>query len=188
VAYFFFDFKDATKQDARALLTSCLVQLCDQSDTGFKHLFDMYSTHNNGTQQPSEGALSQCLKNVLRGLGQVPIYLIVDALDESPNTSKAIGVPSSRQKVLEAVKGLVGLRLQNMHICVTSRNEFDIRNALNQLAHFKVSLHDQDGQKEDIAKYVSSVVYSDTELMMKKWTVEDKKLVINTLSKKADGM
>ncbi|KAH9957288.1 hypothetical protein BGW80DRAFT_1383030, partial [Lactifluus volemus] len=188
LAYFFFDFKDATKQDARALLTSFLVQLCDQSKTGFKHLFDMYSTHNNGTQQPSEGALFQCLENTLRGLGQVPIYLIIDALDESPSTSKVLGVPSSRQRVLEVIKKLVMLRLRNLHICVTSRHEFDISSALKQLASFKISLHDQDGQRDDITRYVSSVVYSDAEFMMKKWKTEDKELVVETLTKKSDGM
>jgi hypothetical protein len=184
IAYFFFDFKDTAKQDARALLSSLLVQLCDQSNASFKRLFDIYSTHNNGTQQPSLGALTQCLKNLLRGLGQVPVYLIVDALDECPNTSKAPGVPSSRQRVLEAIKELVKLRFSNLHICVTSRDEFDIRNALKQLAYFKVSLHDQDGQKENVVKYVTSVVYSDGESMMKKWRTEEKELVIETLSKK----
>jgi hypothetical protein len=188
LAYFFFDFKDAAKQDARALLTSFLVQLCNQSDTGFKHLFDMYSTHSNGTQQPSEGALLRCLENMLRGLGQVSIYLVIDALDESPNTSKVLGVLSPRQRVLEAIKKLVMLRLRNLHICVTSRHEFDICNSLEQLASFQISLHDQDGQRDDIAKYVSSVVYSDAESMMKKWTAQDKELVVETLTKKSDGM
>jgi hypothetical protein len=49
-----------------------------------------------------------------------------------------------------------------------------------------VSLHDQTGQKKDILDYVSSVVYSD--VRMQKWRVEDKRLVIETLSKRADGM
>jgi hypothetical protein len=39
--------------------------------------------------------------------GQLPIYLVVDALDESPNTR---GVPSLRRKVLDLVKELVELK------------------------------------------------------------------------------
>jgi hypothetical protein len=120
--------------------------------------------------------------------GQVPIYLIVDAVDECPNASKVLGVQPSRQKVLEILNELVELHLPNLHVCVTSRFEFDIRNTLERLARFKVSLHDQDEQKEDIAKYVCSVVYSDSELMMKNWRTEDKELVVETLSKRADGM
>jgi hypothetical protein len=125
---------------------------------------------------------------MLAALRQAPTYIIIDALDECPNVSKSIGVPRSRQKVLEFVQELVQLRLPNFHICVTSRPEFDIRSSLEQLAHFKVSLHDQVGQREDIAEYVRSVVYSDKELVMKKWRQELKELVIETLSQRADGM
>jgi hypothetical protein len=49
-----------------------------------------------------------------------------------------------------------------------------------------VSLHDQSGQKNDIRDYIKSVVYSDRK--MRKWRVEDKELVIDTLVRKADGM
>ena len=40
--------------------------------------------------------------------GQLPIYLIVDALDEPPNIP---GIPSSREKVLQLVIELVELHL-----------------------------------------------------------------------------
>jgi hypothetical protein len=188
LTYFFCDFKDVTKQDARALLSSLLFQVCDKSDRSFKILFDMYSTHGRGTRQPSEADLSRCLKDMLMTLEQVPIYLIVDAIDECPNVSKVIGVLPSRQKVLEIVKELVQLRLANLHICVTSRFEFDIQNTLERFAYFKVCLHGEDEQKKDIDKYVWSVVYSDSEPMMKKWREEEKELVIETLSRLADGM
>jgi hypothetical protein len=43
LAYFYFDFKDTEKQDSRALLSSLLVQLSDQSDIFFDTLFSLYS-------------------------------------------------------------------------------------------------------------------------------------------------
>jgi hypothetical protein len=49
-----------------------------------------------------------------------------------------------------------------------------------------ISIHDQSGQKKDIEVYVRSVVYSDKN--MRRWRDEDKKLVIKTLTEKADGM
>jgi hypothetical protein len=49
-----------------------------------------------------------------------------------------------------------------------------------------ISLHEQGGQKKDIEDYVKSVVYSDRN--MRRWRDEDKKLVIETLTEKADGM
>jgi hypothetical protein len=49
-----------------------------------------------------------------------------------------------------------------------------------------VSLHDESGQQEDIAKYVASFVCSNQR--MRRWREQDKDLVIKTLSEKADGM
>jgi len=114
-----------------------------------------------------------------------PIYLIMDALDECSNVS---GIPTSRKRILELVKELVDLHLPNLHICVTSRPEVDIRDVLEPLTSRRVSLHDQSGQRKDIEDYVRSVVYSDSEPIMRRWREEDKELVIETLSKQADGM
>jgi hypothetical protein len=116
---------------------------------------------------------------------QRPIYLIIDALDECSNVS---GIPSSRNRVLQLVKELVDLHLPDLHICVTSRPEVDIREVLKPLTTHRVSLHDQSGQKKDIEDYVRSVVYSDSEPIMRRWRKEDKDVVIETLSERADGM
>jgi hypothetical protein len=51
-----------------------------------------------------------------------------------------------------------------------------------------VSLHDQSGQKKDIVEYVKSVVYSNSEPIMRRWRAEDKELVVEVLSERADGM
>ena len=116
---------------------------------------------------------------------QPPIYIILDAVDECPNS---YGIPSPREQVLTLVEKLMGLRLPHLHICVTSRPEFDIRANLRRLALHSVSLHDQSGQKEDIINYVKSVVYSESETMMKRWRAEDKDMVVDSLSEQADGM
>ena len=114
-----------------------------------------------------------------------PTYLIIDALDESPNSP---GIPSPREKVVQLVEELVELCPPSLHICVTSRPEINIRNVLEPLTSRRVSLHDQSGQKEDIADYVRSVVYSRSEQIMRRWRTEDKELVIKSLSERADGM
>ncbi|KAI9446074.1 hypothetical protein H4582DRAFT_526080 [Lactarius indigo] len=183
MAYFYFDFKDTAKQDSRALLSSLLIQLSDQSDVYCDILLDLYSTHRRGSVQPNEDALTQCLKTMLVALGHIPIYLILDAVDECVNTS---GMPSPREKVLRLVRDLVGLKLSNLHLCVTSRPEIDIRNTLEPLAAHRISLHEESGQNTDIANYVSSVVHSDSR--MRRWRAEERDLVVGTLSAKADGM
>jgi hypothetical protein len=161
-------------------LSACSVPCCDI-------LSDLYSAHDEGKNQPSDNDLAKCLKQMLTLLvtDQHPTYLIIDALDESPNTS---GIPSSREKALWFVKELVELCLPNLHICVTSRPEIDIRDVLKPLTSLRVSLHDQSGQKKDIEDYVKSVVYSASEPIMKRWKTEDKELVVEVLTERADGM
>ena len=116
-------------------------------------------------------------------MGPVPVYLIIDALDECPDDS---GIPSSREKVLKLVKELVGFHHPNLRLCITSRPEFDIRTMLGPLATQQVSLHDESGQKQDINDYVTSVVHSDER--MKRWRDDDKTMVIDKLTERADGM
>ena len=183
LAYFYFDFKDTEKQDSRALLSSLLVQLSNQSDVFFNILFSLYSAHNKGSEKPANDSVGRCFKDMLTTTGQAPIYLVIDALDECPNDSD---IPPPREKVLDLVNELVKLRLPNLHLCITSRPEFDIRTALEPLATQKVSLHDESGQKKDIIHYVTSVIHSDKK--MRKWRDDDKKMVIQTLTEKADGM
>jgi hypothetical protein len=183
MAYFYCDFRDENKQSYRNLILSILFQVSTRSDVCFDTLSHLYSEHENGAQNPSDSALILCLKKVLSLSTQRPIYLVVDALDECPNNS---GLPAPREQVLSLVKDLVDLRLANLHICVTSRPEIDIKNSLEPLASLRISLHDQNGQKKDIVDYVSSVVYSDTK--MQRWREEDRRLVITKLSENADGM
>jgi hypothetical protein len=125
----------------------------------------------------------ECLREMLTLGAQGPTYIIMDALDECPITST---IPSPREEVVELVKELVGLHLPDLHICVTSRPEHDIQLALECLTEHPVSLHNESGQQEDIAKYVTSFVRSNQR--MQRWREEDRDLVIKTLSEKADGM
>jgi hypothetical protein len=148
-------------------------------------LHKFYSAHRDGKQQPSIGALAQCLEDMLKVPEELPTYLIIDAIDECPNTS---GVPSSRDQVLALLERYVALKLPNLRLCVTSRPEADIRASLEPLTSTsnKISLHDESGQKKDIVEFVTSVVRTDRN--MRRWREEDRELVINTLSERADGM
>jgi len=185
MAYFYFDFRDANKQGLRDLLLSLITQLSASSTPRCDILSDLYFDHDEGKKQPSDSILAECLKEMLALPDQSPIYLIIDALDESSNSS---GIPSPRERVLEFVKELVELRLPHLRLCVTSRPEIDIRDVVAPLTSLRVSLHDQSGQKKDIVEYVKSVVYSNSEPIMRRWRAEDKELVVEVLSERADGM
>ena len=183
MAYYYFDFRDVKKQDCHGLLSSLISQLSVESDSCYNVLSQLYSASNRGTRKPSINALKNCMTDMLSLPAQGPIYIIVDALDECPNFS---GTPSAREKVLELIEELVELRLPNVHLCAASRPEIDIRMVLEPLTSLRVSLHDEIGQKEDIIRYIKSVVSSDRN--MRKWKEEEKQLVVDVLSDKADGM
>ena len=183
MVYYYFDFRDIKKQDCYGLLSSLVSQLSAESDSCYNILSQLYSDNMNGTREPDIDSLKECMKEMLNLPGQGPIYIIVDALDECPNSS---GTPSAREEVLELIGELVDLELPNVHLCVASRPEADIRVILDPLTTLKISLHDETGQKEDIVKYIKYVIYSDRNV--KRWNEDDRQLVVVTLSDKVDGM
>jgi hypothetical protein len=183
VAYYYFDFRDAAKQDFRGLLSSLVVQLCAKSDLCYDILSDLYTKHDVGLRLPDDDSLTQCLKDMLELPGLPPIFLVVDALDECPNSP---GAPSPRELVLDLLEDLFKSNLPNLRFCITSRPEVDIQEALGPLASYSLSLHDEAGQQQDIMDYIFSAVQSDRK--MRKWRAADRKLVIDTLSQRADGM
>ena len=185
MAYFYFDFRDLNKQSCHDLLLSFVSQLSTRSNACCDILHRVYEAHEKGTRQPSDDTLKEILKEMLTLPGQGPIFIILDALDECPDSS---GFPSPRDEVLQLLKELVNLRLPELHICATSRPEVDIRTVLEPLAFHSFSLHDESGQKTDIANYVRNVVNLSPSAAMRRWRDDDKNLVIETLTERADGM
>ena len=166
----------------RGLLSSFLVQLNHQSDSYFDILSKFYSDHDKGQRPPSDDALAGCLKDLLKLPGLAPVYLIVDALDECPNPSV---IRSPRAKVLSLIEELVKTQIRNLRVCVTSRPEFDIKGVLDPLIFRSVSLHDQNGQRKDIEDYIKSVINTRT---IKRWKEEHRRLAIDVLLDKSNGM
>jgi hypothetical protein len=185
MCYFYFDFRNINKQHLNDLIPSLITQLSIHSQPFCDVLLRLYVTHDDGKTQPSDVVLVECLKEMLMLQDQPPIYLIIDALDESSDTS---GIPSPRERILQLLKELVELQLSNLHICVTSRPEIDIKHVIEPLTSLRVSLHDQTGQKKDIEAYVRSIVFSDSEPIMRRWRTEDKEHVVDALSERAGGM
>ena len=183
LAFFYFDFRDNDKkQDLRNFITSLLVQLSTHSSLCCKLIYHIHSRHGKGRQQPSIDVLKTCLRDMLKAVAQQPIYVIVDALDECPNSS---GIPNPREVVLDLLESIVNMNLPNLHICVTGRTEADIQDVLGPFASI-ISLHDEAGHRRDIHSYVSRFVSSDR--TMRRWQSDQKELVVEELSKKAGGM
>src|SRR6266403_2018304 len=77
------------------------------------------------------------------------------------------------------VKQLLVSQCPNLRICVTSRSEADISAALEPLPFRSISLHNENGHREDIAHYIKYVVNTDPN--MQEWRATDKELVIDVL-------
>ena len=110
------------------------------------------------------------------------IYLIKDGLNECPIYDR-YGCPCNQ--VLDLIEDLVGLHLPNLRVCSTSHLEPDIELVLKPLASFTVCLHNEEDQKQSIVDFIRFVVQDDSD--MQKWSVDIKKLVIDTLLQNTDG-
>ena len=183
LVFFYCDFREDKKKNLRGLLSSLLAQLCHQSDSYCKILSSFYSKHGSGWQHASDDALVECLKDLLKLPGQAPVYLVVDALDECPITAD---MPSPREEVMNLIHELLKSDLPNLRICVISRPETDVKAVLDPLTSYSISLHSEKGQMRDIDNYIRFVVKADP--MMQRWNARDKQLVIDVLTKRADGM
>ena len=184
LAYYYFDSREPNKQDLYGLLSSLLYQFSAQLDSYLDILSKLYSDCVSGTRKPTNSAASACLTDMLKLPGQCHIYIIVDALDECPASNLSGGTPA-REEVLEFIKEVVDLKIPNVHVCVASRPEIDVMKFLQPLNPLEISLHDEVGQKDDVAKYIKLAVHSYSET--KRWNNEDTKLIIDTLSKNVNN-
>ncbi|KAK5213959.1 hypothetical protein LTR41_000151 [Exophiala xenobiotica] len=156
VAFFFFDFRDESKQDASAALRALLLQLCTQIPGLQADLARLRDSYNHGT--PPVLVLLEYLRHAVARCRQ--IYILLDALDESP-----VDVP--RAEVLWVIDSMRQWQLPGLHLLVTSRDVPDIRDHL-QFSALKqgvehVSLKN-DSVQQDISQFVAFKVDHDPQL------------------------
>ena len=124
-AYFYFDFNDINKQNVAILLRSLIRQLCAREPELLQVVHTLYTQYEPSGQQPSIKELSSTFFLIVDGFGR-EIYVIMDALDEYPE--------SKRKELLDQIKQMIEHGSKNLHILVTSRSEYDIRNTLEKPA------------------------------------------------------
>ncbi|KAF9063866.1 ankyrin repeat-containing domain protein [Rhodocollybia butyracea] len=81
--YYYFDNRDnlKTKTNARGLLQSLLLQMATRTEGGaHPALHELYTTHKQGSMEPTTKELSSMLVAVAKDLS--PAFLILDAMDE----------------------------------------------------------------------------------------------------------
>lgn len=120
LAYWYFQFSNGETQEIPNLLRSLLRQLSSAPlPPSITKLWESYS--RPGTQ-PDQQTLCEALNETLRNLeGQV--FLVLDALDECPNTPGRY----QRNFALEFLLKLQASHPTKLHVLATSRPEPDIR-------------------------------------------------------------
>ena len=154
--YFYFDFNDAQKQDTELMLRSLLCQLLQPLTTIPTSLETLFSSCQNGRQQPSLQALLEVTQQTIQGFAQV--YVVLDALDEC----------KQRLELMDVLATVAGWQLQNLHLLMTSRKERDIESSLEDYVDPENAVCLQSGAVDgDIQQYVQERLSSDKSLI--KW-------------------
>lgn len=173
IAFFYFTFNDESKQDVSALLRALLLQLSSQLQDGHTDLTRLHDAYRAGTPPPL--VLIEHLRRLIQRFHQV--YIMLDALDESPRNGP-------RQGVLDALEAMRTWCAQGLHLFVTSRDEPDIRDSLDLSATQQVIMQNA-GIEKDISDFISGRFDTDRRLR-KLLPYRDK--IQETLAKRAKGV
>ena len=164
LAFFFFTFNDDSKQDASAMLRALILQLSSQLNGNHILLTRLYDRYRDAT--PPDHDLEDCMHQLLRAFQHV--YIILDALDESPRHQHGKNL---RQNVLEVLVLMRKWSEPGLHLLVTSRDEPDIRRDLLlgdlHALQSEVSSMKNTSVDRDIASFISGCLKDRRE--MRKW-------------------
>ena len=130
---------------------------------------------------PNNDALAGCLHEMVELPGQLPIFIIVDALDECQNST---GTPTAREEVLDLWKMLSG---RIIRICSSASQVAQSKTYRQFLVPWPLhravcSFTRKVVQRKDIDSYIREFVLKDRAIRRRR------ELVITTLSRRAKGM
>ena len=177
VSYFYFDFKDITKQDVLGFLSSLVLQRASIQDTLPGVLLDLFRRHSaRDPDRPSAPSSFELLEVIGALLDVRPtFYIVVDALDEC----------RERPLLLATITSLKEQLSSNCKIIFTSRWELDIESVMSKLEikGLEARAHQVDS---DISLFVRSVLESDERLSRHRRDI--KATILEKLSEGAHGM
>ncbi|KAI0032451.1 hypothetical protein K488DRAFT_70603 [Vararia minispora EC-137] len=183
-AFFYFDFRDPSKQNERDLLASLVLQFGKRSESLHSRLVKFHSSHSDTVGHADKATLTLCLKDMLQESG--PVCIILDALDEWPDARDK----EPRHRILRPL--LSRLRTLGSHgarLLITSRPEQDIRELMVPLVPYDLALHDADAQAEAIRTFIRDELSSDMAVTdYRDWSPALKEEVATELVSKAGGI
>ncbi|KAH0534081.1 hypothetical protein FGG08_007315 [Glutinoglossum americanum] len=177
VAYFYFDFNDAEKQQHEKMIRSLITQLSIQSASTPRSLESLFSSKMNGMQQPVAGELLATLRQMVQEFDQT--FIILDALDEC----------KERQELLMDINEIARWKNRKLHMLATSRREKEIEEWLEPLINDREKICIQSALvNDDIRAYVHERLQTDWRLRRWQNKPEVQQEIQRTLMDKVDGM
>jgi len=175
VIYYYFDFRDTSKQTYTGLIRSLVHQICAKTKTVPQSALELFTTCTNA--KPSGTQLLELLKDLLSQ--QLRTFLVIDALDECPESED-----HERKQVLAALAEIKGLEIPSLSIFVASRTEADIKQSMDVICDADIDVHAA-LTNEDIRLHVRAQMMIDPKL--KRWDQSIKNGIEEELMKKAGG-
>ena len=175
LAYFFFSFRETEKQKASNLSRSILAQLLEQIDHIPTTIQAFYEQYQHGV--PSERGVMNSIRDLIT---KSQTYIIVDALDECPNTE------DERAELCNILKTMHSWNCERLHILVTSRKEADLMESLQPIVTQEPIGIQGSVIDTDIRKFVRTQLQVNSRLS--KLSGELRAEIEQTLVKKSGGM
>jgi hypothetical protein len=180
--YFYFDFNDIHKQTFKNMIRSLISQLYHKYPETTQELDTLFSSCENGRQQPTSALLYKVLLHMIEQVNEV--WLVLDALDEC-RTRKG----PSTEGLLSWIREVLDSSQRNVHLLVTSRPEQDIKSGIMEFAHSDDIVPIQSSLiTDDIRAYVHTRVREDNSLKRWRSHPEVQSEIETRLMEKADGM
>lgn len=173
IAFFYFTFNDDSKQDESAMLRALLLQLSGQLFDSQADLTSLHALSSTGVPPPA--VLIAYLERLIQKFDQV--YILLDALDESPRYSQ-------RDRVLAVIQTMRNWLFPGLHLLVTSRDELDIRESLSPARNDEIAMKNAE-INQDISNFISRQLNTDPKLQ--KWHTHHDRIQ-QVLAERAQGV
>lgn len=148
LAFYYFDFSNQIKAQASSCLRSIVLQLAQRLSniTALESLHRVYATSTPPTEE-----LLEVLRHMLQSFQRA--YIVVDALDEC----------TDQEELFDFLKTVRSWNMESLCVLVTSRDEPNIRNALDPEGTQEVALQNP-AVDEDIALLIAETLDKDARL------------------------
>jgi hypothetical protein len=182
VLYFYFDFNDSRKQTHDNMVRSLISQLYYRSDETSKLLESLFSSCEDGRQQPTYESLCKVLLQMIEQIKEV--WVVLDALDECSTRRE-----SPTKGLLMWMRDLRKSDERNVHLLITSQPKQDIESGVREFAQNNELVPIQsDHITRDIRAYVRMRLTEDKGLKRWQSRPDVQQEIEDLLMKKANGM